>query len=635
MKQFLFCMSLLLVSVSAVAQDSFACRAQRYIAQYSCYAISEQKRCGIPASVTLAQGILETEAGKSELVYKGNNHFGIKCKNDYDGPKMYHDDDQPGECFRMYKCAEDSYKDHSDYLKRNKRYEPLFRNRMTDYFSWSRDLKKCGYATNPEYADRLIKIIEDFNLQEYTLKALDKSKQVKTMPVPEPPVKMDTPKQTAILPVHAPKCKTFPIVLLPKQTDTLPVNAPKINPVAAAPPPVELAAAPPADTVKKVIPPTVIDSPKKVVATAPVKPDAPPVVIPPVVQATAVAVTAPVTDTPLTQPNVIAHPIVTTDVKFDTGREMEVNGLHAFYAEKGEMLLQYAVKYNIRYPKLLEINDLPDAPLTEHTLIYLEKKHNEGTHAKHTVKEGETLFMIAQQEGMVLRRLMTLNMLDPNDEPAIGTVLELQSGAVRKPGLRATPPTDLKTSPNNSFVQPTPPDAFVTVTHPAPVDTATHTVQKEVNRDTYVTTIHTTPDSGSKAETLPVKKDAVALDKDGLPPAALDTLLFGADTVKDELAMLKAKLDKVVYPDNNPIKKENSTTSTPIVLTPITDEPKNKNKKSVKEKAVAKNSNYHTVVKGENLSKIARDNHVTVKEILKLNDIDPDALHLGQKLRIR
>ncbi|MBC7553472.1 MAG: glucosaminidase domain-containing protein, partial [Taibaiella sp.] len=169
----LLCLAFLPFLAKAGAQDSFSCRAHRYIEQYYNLAIAEQRRSGVPASVTLAQGVLETEAGRSELVCMANNHFGIKCKSDYQGDKFFHDDDAPKECFKMYRCAEDSYKDHSDYLKRNPRYNNLFAISQTDYASWAVGLKRCGYATNPQYAQRLIRIIEDFKLQEYTYTAMD------------------------------------------------------------------------------------------------------------------------------------------------------------------------------------------------------------------------------------------------------------------------------------------------------------------------------------------------------------------------------------------------------------------------------------------------------------------------------
>ena len=159
---FLFC----LTGIYAGAQRITA---EQYIEQYKKIAISEMKRMGIPAAITLAQGLLETESGNSELVKKSNNHFGIKCKNTWTGTIVTHDDDATGECFRAYLTAEESFRDHSNFLRGNTRYGPLFNLETTDYKSWAYGLKKAGYATNPLYPQILIKNVEQYNLQQYTL----------------------------------------------------------------------------------------------------------------------------------------------------------------------------------------------------------------------------------------------------------------------------------------------------------------------------------------------------------------------------------------------------------------------------------------------------------------------------------
>ncbi len=140
---------------------------EEYIATYKDVAILEMKRVGIPASITLAQGILETENGNSDLVRRSNNHFGIKCKNTWTGATVFHDDDAAGECFRKYDKATDSYKDHSDFLRGSSRYAFLFDLDPADYKSWAYGLKKAGYATNPRYPEILIKHIEQYNLEQY------------------------------------------------------------------------------------------------------------------------------------------------------------------------------------------------------------------------------------------------------------------------------------------------------------------------------------------------------------------------------------------------------------------------------------------------------------------------------------
>jgi LysM repeat protein len=145
-----------------------------YINNYKKLAMDEMERTGVPASITLAQGIHETYAGKSELVLKSNNHFGIKCKDYWTGKKVYHDDDARGECFRKYDDPALSYRDHSDFLKAGQRYAFLFKLDPEDYKSWALGLKKAGYATNPKYGPIIIKLIEEYNLQQYTLIAMGK-----------------------------------------------------------------------------------------------------------------------------------------------------------------------------------------------------------------------------------------------------------------------------------------------------------------------------------------------------------------------------------------------------------------------------------------------------------------------------
>jgi LysM repeat protein len=146
---------------------------QEYVQKYKDLAIEEMKRMGVPAAITLAQGLLESENGNSDLVKESNNHFGIKCKNTWTSEVVYHDDDARGECFRKYKTDEDSYRDHSNFLRGNDRYAFLFKLDPSDYKAWAYGLRKAGYATNPRYPQILIKYIEDNNLEQYTDEALN------------------------------------------------------------------------------------------------------------------------------------------------------------------------------------------------------------------------------------------------------------------------------------------------------------------------------------------------------------------------------------------------------------------------------------------------------------------------------
>ncbi len=162
----------LLIFTFAYAQKSSV--AEDYIKTYRAIAIQEMKRTGVPASIKLAQGILESQCGESDLVLQSNNHFGIKCKSDYTGPFVRHDDDAPQEKFMKYENPEKSYVDHSDFLRSKSRYASLFELNPEDYEGWAYGLKRAGYATNPRYPQLLIGIIEKYNLQDYTMIALGK-----------------------------------------------------------------------------------------------------------------------------------------------------------------------------------------------------------------------------------------------------------------------------------------------------------------------------------------------------------------------------------------------------------------------------------------------------------------------------
>ena len=144
-----------------------ASKGRDYINKYKDLAIREMKRTGIPASITLAQGMLESDYGNSTLARKAKNHFGIKCHNSWKGPRVYHDDDRRGECFRKYNDVYESYDDHSRFLTQTRRYEFLFDYKPTQYKLWAKGLKKAGYATSRTYARKLIELIERYKLYRY------------------------------------------------------------------------------------------------------------------------------------------------------------------------------------------------------------------------------------------------------------------------------------------------------------------------------------------------------------------------------------------------------------------------------------------------------------------------------------
>ena len=433
----LFCITIMFLSAWAYAQSpGYVARARKYIDQYATLAILEQKKSGIPASITLGQGILETEAGASELMTEANNHFGIKCKNGWQGPYYKHDDDAPNEHFKKYTCAAESYSDHSALLLNNPRYAPLLVLPQTDYAAWAKCLRKCGYATSPTYAEQLIKIIEDFKLQDYTYTALDNSLRQDQLAESEPEIKEMQVKDTAE--------KSATVITTPK----VPSTGSSIALIA--------------DSAKKAImhPENVVTQPvaKQVARTDTTKK-------PIALQVAAVA--KPVNKTPVhldslktNIPKPVATPTaaVTTNTMpvakvekkpVDENHIVMVNGLQAFFAYKDELILQYAMKYHKTYQQLLMMNDLPDGPIPFNMYVYLDHKLTRGVNAQHEVKEGESLLMVAQEEGIQVKSLRELNLLNPNEEPMPGTILELQNPARQKPVVNVS---ELTAHNRNSIV---------------------------------------------------------------------------------------------------------------------------------------------------------------------------------------
>ena len=301
---------------SAVAQSSSIVR--EYIETYKELAIEEMQRTGVPAAITLAQGIHETGAGQSHLVRKSNNHFGIKCKSEWKGESVSHDDDARGECFRKYDDPADSYRDHSDFLKYRKHYAFLFDLEPTDYEGWAYGLKKAGYATNPKYPQILIKLIKDYNLQEYTLIAMGKKHFEEKW------------------------AKTDDIV------------------------------------------------------------------------------------TPAEVYNASKYP----------SGVFKINETSVVMVPKGTPFLALADKHNVSLRRLFDFNDMEPVEVAERDmLIYLHRKRKTGANDYHKVAPGESLYDIAQKEGIRLESLRNLNMLTEDAQPEIGETLYLKGHAPTSPRL--------------------------------------------------------------------------------------------------------------------------------------------------------------------------------------------------------
>lgn len=362
LKQF----SLLLAAVIIVSTTFGQVEKERvanYINQYKELAIKEMMRTGVPASIKLAQGILETGGGQSDLASNAFNHFGIKCKTEWTGDRMFHDDDAKGECFRKYATVEDSYYDHSQFLATRPPYAFLFKLDPTDYEGWAKGLKKAGYATNPAYPQMLIKIIVENHLQQYSLVALERRKTL----------------ETELFAVNNPEPVRNEMVIVPEVQVALLAEQPII------------------------------------------------------IEAAIVAITS----LPVNQ---IAYP---------ANKVFIINESKVIYAEAGMSLLAIANNYSVAYNKLLEFNEMPETEILEKDrLIFLQRKAKKGSNEIHVVVEGETLYEIAQKEGIQLSALIEFNKIMRGMEPVAGSKLYLKSPAPILPKLvnsgNSTAPASMK-----------------------------------------------------------------------------------------------------------------------------------------------------------------------------------------------
>lgn len=320
-----------LLSFTAAAAQTITI--EEYINTYKEIAIKEMIRTGVPASITLAQGIVETESGNSKLVRKSNNHFGIKCKETWTGPSVSHDDDARGECFRKYENAEQSYVDHSDFLRTRKHYDFLFGLDPADYKAWAFGLRKAGYATNPAYPQMLIKYIEKYNLNDYSLIALGK-------------------KQSA-----------EPIFAKKEQPVTVAVQQPAVQP-----------------TVQQ-------------------------------------------------SSDIVKEEVKKPAVNYPSG-EFRINETKVIFATKGTSFLAIAQQYNVPLKWLFDFNDLKEAETLENDqLIFLQRKRRTGANQFHVVAKGETMYDIAQAQGIRLDALLQMNQVAFNHQPVPGQQLYLQTSA--------------------------------------------------------------------------------------------------------------------------------------------------------------------------------------------------------------
>jgi hypothetical protein len=373
-----------------------------YIAQYKAIAMKEMKRTGVPASITLAQAILESNSGESNLAKNHNNHFGIKCKSDWTGAKAYQDDDAKQECFRAYDNAEVSFKDHSNFLKNRPNYVDLFLLDPVDDTAWAYGLKKAGYATAADYPKKLLKIIDDYELAQYNFPELENEVEeeegVKTpSDGPVNKVLADTPVKKT--PSDGPVKKVMidtPVNKVITDTPTKSLNKPtgiaqmnttnNLAPLPTQTLPVQTLPAPQKDTLKK-------DTIKKEVITVVQTTQKEPVKI----DSNRASTIAPLV--------VYKKPIY----NYPEG-QFRINQVPVILGKEKMSFIEIALKYKVPLYKLFEYNDIKASNLLERDqLIFLAPKKKTGAASFHIVKYNSSLQEISQLEGVQLSLLKLYN----------------------------------------------------------------------------------------------------------------------------------------------------------------------------------------------------------------------------------
>jgi flagellum-specific peptidoglycan hydrolase FlgJ len=361
-----------------------------YITQYKTIAMKEMKRTGVPASITLAQAILESNSGESNLAKNHNNHFGIKCKSDWTGAKAYQDDDAKQECFRAYDNAEVSFKDHSNFLKNRPNYVDLFLLDPVDDTAWAYGLKKAGYATASDYPKKLLKIIDDYELAQYNFPELENEVEVEEE-VEEAPVKKitdDTVVKKVMIDTPINKVITdTPTKSLNKPTGIAQINTTNnLAPLSTQTLPVQTLPAPQKDTLKK-------DTIKKEVIT--------------VVQTTKIEQVK--IDT--TKAATITQSVLPKQPTYNYPEgQFRINQVPVILGKEKMSFIEIALKYKVPLYKLFEYNDIKASNLLERDqLIFLAPKKKTGAASFHIVKYNSSLQEISQLEGVQLSLLKLYN----------------------------------------------------------------------------------------------------------------------------------------------------------------------------------------------------------------------------------
>ena len=420
-----------------------------YIDQYKDIAIKEMKRTGIPASITLAQGIVESNSGESNLALNFNNHFGIKCKTDWKGETTYQDDDTKQECFRVYPNANASFIDHSNFIKTRPNYAPLFQLDPVDDSAWAIGLKKAGYATASDYAFKLMKVIDDYELSQFNFPELNDENdtaETETTTVTEKPMfvakevvakntSLDKKETSSNSSIEAPKETGL---RMPVKKDTT-IAMKKDTPIQvkdSASNYINQASLPINNTKG-------IESSKTNATVTEIKMNG---IGKDTTMVTKSKTNATVTEIKINsigkdtmmvkKPNTpVKDAIAEKPSNAYPDKPFKINQVSVIWAKAGTSLLQIATENNIPLYKLFVFNDLKESDLlVQDQLLFLGNKKAEADKSFHLVITGESLYEISQKEGIQLKKLKEYNP-SISDNPAAGTQLILVKPKEQKPKL--------------------------------------------------------------------------------------------------------------------------------------------------------------------------------------------------------
>ena len=420
-----------------------------YIDQYKDIAIKEMKRTGIPASITLAQGIVESNSGESNLALNFNNHFGIKCKTDWKGETTYQDDDTKQECFRVYPNANASFIDHSNFIKTRPNYAPLFQLDPVDDSAWAIGLKKAGYATASDYAFKLMKVIDDYELSQFNFPELNDENdtaETETTTVTEKPMfvakevvakntSLDKKETSSNSSIEAPKETGL---RMPVKKDTT-IAMKKDTPIQVKDSASNYInqASLPINNIKG------IESSKTNATVTEIKMNG---IGKDTTMVTKSKTNATVTEIKINsigkdtmmvkKPNTpVKDAIAEKPSNAYPDKPFKINQVSVIWAKAGTSLLQIATENNIPLYKLFVFNDLKESDLlVQDQLLFLGNKKAEADKSFHLVITGESLYEISQKEGIQLKKLKEYNP-SISDNPAAGTQLILVKPKEQKPKL--------------------------------------------------------------------------------------------------------------------------------------------------------------------------------------------------------